>query len=72
MRKANLRFDSQQWPSSRSTSHIAITFQARHWDYAGLYISRPFQGRLQPSDKFLELSRRLISPDGSPALGTVA
>ncbi|WP_422648610.1 Diguanylate cyclase [Cupriavidus sp. H18C1] len=64
--QGNVLFDSQQWPPRSLNVADRDYFQAQHRDpEAGLYVSRPFQGRLQPSDKFLALSRRLVSPDGS-------
>ena len=58
--QGNVLFDSQQWPPRSLNIADRDYFQAQHREpEAGLYVSRPFQGRLQPSDKFLALSRRL-------------
>lgn len=63
--QGNVLFDSQQWPPRSLNIADRDYFQAQHRDaQVGLYVSRPFQGRLEPNDKFLALSRRLESPDG--------
>lgn len=57
--------DSQQWPPRSLNVADRDYFKEHHHDEeTGVYVSRPFQGRLEPQDKFIALSRRMPTTDG--------